>query len=213
MGKTTIICLITAMCLAMATAILTLNDQNVSAQSMSQPYNTTGACENNTSLPSNYFTVTCNNMLIKTNDTITNLNCDTSEGWIVVCAWEQQSNQTNGTSQNTISVSTSLDGGNSYNSSKLNFANSTSSAQNPQVGVALDFAYVSYELEVTPGNHDIFLAASADGGQNFDTPINISNSTTNSVAAKMIVDKLTGKVVLPYIEEGDDSVKVYCTRC
>jgi hypothetical protein len=213
MGKTTIICLITAACLSMVTAILPLNDQNVSAQSMSQAYNTTGTCESDPSLPSNYFTTTCNNMLIKTNDTVTNLNCDTSEGWIVICAWQQQSNQTNGTSQSTISVSTSLDGGNSFNSSKVNFANSTSSARNAQVGLALDFAYVSYELEVTPGNHDIFLAVSADGGQNFDPPINISNSTTNSVAAKMVVDKLTGKVVLPYIEEGDDGVKVYCSRC
>jgi len=205
----------------MVTAILPLYDQNVSAQSvstppMSQQYNTTGTCENNTSLPSNYFTVTCNNMLIKTNDTVTNLNCDTSEGWIILCAWQQQSNQTNGTALSTISVGSSIDGGNSFNDTILNFANSTSSAQNPQVGLALDFAYVAYELQVTEGNQtqfDIFLATSSDGGQSFDEPINISNSTTNSVAAKMIVDKSTGKLVLPYIEEGDDSVNVYCSRC
>jgi hypothetical protein len=208
-----IICLITAMCLPMLTAILPLNDQNVSAQSMSQQYNTTNTCENNTSLPSNYFTLACTNTLIKTNDTVTNLNCDTSEGWIILCAWQQQSNQTNGTALSTISVGSSIDGGYSFNNSILNFANSTSSARNPQVGLALDLAYVSYELEVTPGNHDIFLATSSDGGQHFDEPINISNSTFNSVAAKMIVDKSTGKLVLPYIEQGDDSVKVRCSRC
>src|SRR5829696_970507 len=136
MGKTTIICLITAMSLYVVMAILPLNQQNVSAQSISQPYDTTNTCENNTSMPANYFTLTCNNTLIKTNDTITNLSCDTTEGWIILCAWQQQSNQsnqsnqTNGTSQSTISVGTSIDGGNSFNASKVNFANSSSSARN-----------------------------------------------------------------------------------
>jgi hypothetical protein len=213
MGIKSIICLIMAMCLPMVMAILPLNGQNVSAQSMSQQYNTTSTCENNTSLPSNYFSITCDNTLIKTNDTVTNLNCDTTEGWIIVCVWQQQSNQTNGTARSTISVSSSIDGGQSFNNTMVNFANSTTSAQNPQVGLALDFAYVSYELEVTPGNHDIFVATSSDGGQSFDEPINISNSKDNSVAGKMLVDKFTGKVVIPYIEEGDDRVKIYCSRC
>jgi hypothetical protein len=218
MGIKSTVCVITAICLSMVMAILPLNDQSVSAQSvsappMSQQFNTTNICENNTSLPDNYFTVTCNNTLVDTNDTVTNLNCDTSEGWIIVCVWQQQSNQTNGTALTTISVGSSIDGGNSFNNTMLNFANSTSSAQNPQVGLALDFVYVAYELEITPGNHDIFLATSSDGGQSFDEPINISNSTTNSVAAKLIVDDFTGKVVLPYIEEGNDRVKVYCSRC
>ena len=187
-----------------------LND-NASGQQ-----NNTSMCENNTPFQANYLTITCKNTLIKTNDTITNVDCDTSSGWFILCAWQQQGNQANATSPSQISVSSSMNGGQSFNSTLVNISNSTNPAKNPEVGLALNNGYLIYDQEVNSGNgtnSDVFLVTSSDGGATFDQPINISNSTTNSINSTLNVDKDTGKFFVYWIEQGDDSVVGYCGRC
>jgi hypothetical protein len=169
-------------------------------------------CVNRTAIKvNNYLTLTCKNRLVKTNDIITNLSCATSTGWFVVCVWQQ--NPANKTSPSQISIASSQNGGQSFNKPLLNFANSSLSAKNPKVGMALEFAYVVWEQQVNANNSDVFLASSSDGGLNFGDITNISNSTTNSVNSTLIVDPDTGKYFIAWIEQGDDSVGSYCGRC
>ena len=178
-----------------------------------QPGDLDNNCVNNTAMPSNYLTLTCDNSLIKTNDTITNLNCATSSGWFIVCIWQQHGTGANGTTPSLISIASSQDGGQSFNDPLINISNSSSPARNPEVGLAQEFAYMKWEQEVSLNNSDIFFALSSDGGMTFDEPLNISNSTFNSINSTLVVDQLTGKYLVAWIEQGDDEVKVYCGRC
>jgi hypothetical protein len=109
-------------------------------------------------------------------------------------------------------VSSSIDGGQSFNNTIVDFSNSTEPARNPQVGLALNYGYLKYE-QIVGNNSEVFLATSSDGGATFDQPINISNSTTNSINSTLIVSPLDGKYFVYWIEQGDDSVVVYCGRC
>jgi hypothetical protein len=167
-------------------------------------------CVNNTAMPSNYLTLTCDNSLIKTNDTITNLNCGTSSGWFIVCIWLQQ---INGSTPTWVSIASSQDGGQSFNDPLIDLGGGPNSARNPEVGLAQEFAYIKWEQEVSLNNSDILFAVSSDGGMTFDEPLNISNSTFNSINSTLVVDQLTGKYLVSWIEQGDDEVKVYCGRC
>lgn len=205
------ICLILVLCLSLVTFISRPNIDSSAQQPPMQQYNTT-ACQNNTLGPANYLTVTCKNTLIKTNDTITNLGCFSSSGWFILCAWQQQGNQGNVSSPSQISVSSSMDGGQSFNSTIVNISNSTDPAKNPEVGLALNFGYLKYE-QVVGNNSEVFLATSSDGGATFDQPINISNSTTNSINSTLIVNPVVGNYFVTWIEQGNDSVVVYCGRC
>jgi hypothetical protein len=211
MEKIGTICLILMLCLSVLTFIPWPNIDSSAQQSPMQQYNTT-SCQNNTLDPANYLTVTCKNTLIKTNDTIRNLDCDTSSGWFILCAWQQQGNQGNASSPSQISVGSSMDGGQSFNSTIINFSNSTDPAKNPEVGLALNFGYLKYE-QVVGNNSEVFLATSSDGGATFDQPINISNSTTNSINSTLIVNPGVGNYLVTWIEQGDDSVVAYCGRC
>jgi hypothetical protein len=211
MEKIGTICLILVLCLSVVTFISRPNIDSSAQQPPMQQYNTT-ACQNNTSGPANYLTVTCKNTLIKTNDTIKNVDCASSTGWFIVCAWQQQGNQGNVSSPSQISVSSSIDGGQSFNNTRVNFSNSTEPARNPEVGLALNYGYLKYE-QVVGNNSEVFLATSSDGGATFDQPINISNSTTNSINSTLLVSQLDGKYFVYWIEQGDDSVVGYCGRC
>ena len=205
------ICLILVLCLSVVTFISRPNIDSSAQQPTMQQYNTT-ACQNNTLGPPNYLTVTCKNTLIKTNDTITNLDCDTSSGWFILCAWQQQGSQGNISSPSQISVGSSMDGGQSFNSTKVNISNSTDPARNPEVGLAFNFGYLKYE-QIVGNNSEVFLATSSDGGTTFDQPINISNSTTNSINSTLIVNPVVGNYLVTWIEQGDDRVVAYCGRC
>ena len=60
----------------------------------------------------------------------------------------------------------------SGNSGVPSFAQISSSGDNNVYVVWLD--------RVSPGNDDVFFAVSTDNGQTFNTPINLSNTATNS---------------------------------
>ena len=62
----------------------------------------------------------------------------------------------------------------------INISNSTGSSTDPQIAASGNNVYVTWE-DTTPGNRDIFFAVSNNNGTSFGTPINISNSTGNSV--------------------------------
>jgi hypothetical protein len=50
-------------------------------------------CVNQTNMPSNCLAMTCNNELVNTNKTISDINTVTSTGWFVVTSWlENNSN-------------------------------------------------------------------------------------------------------------------------
>jgi hypothetical protein len=212
MEKTSTICLILVLFLSALAFISRPNIDSSAQQPTMQQYNTT-ACQNNTLGPANYLTVTCKNTLIKTNDTITNVDCDTSSGWFILCAWQQQGKQGNVSSPSQISVSSSMDGGQSFNNTIINFSNSTDPARSPEVGLASNFAYLKYEEMQGGNNSEVKLATSSDGGATFDQPINISNSTTNSINSTLIVNPVVGNYLVTWIEQGDDSVVAYCGRC
>ena len=50
----------------------------------------------------------------------------------------------------------------------------------PQISSSGDNVYVVWIDRISPGNDDIFFAASTNNGQTFSTPINLSNTATNS---------------------------------
>ena len=47
-------------------------------------------CVNQTSITSNYLAMTCNNQLVNTNKTISDINIVTSIGWFVVTTWSEK---------------------------------------------------------------------------------------------------------------------------
>ena len=105
-----------------------------------------------------------------------------------------------------------MDGGQSFNNTIIDFSNSTDPARNPEVGLALNNGYLIYE-EIDGNNSEVKLATSSDGGATFDQPINISNSTANSINSTLTVSKEDGKFVIWWTEQDNDSVVVYCGRC
>ena len=63
----------------------------------------------------------------------------------------------------------------------LNVSNSTGNTGVPQITVLGNNVYVTWDDDGTPGNFDIFFAASTNNGTSFGTPINISNNIGISV--------------------------------
>ena len=58
-------------------------------------------------------------------------------------------------------------------------SNNTGNSFNPQIATSGNNVYVTW-YDATPGNNDIFFAASNNNGTSFGTPINISNNTGSS---------------------------------
>jgi hypothetical protein len=61
----------------------------------------------------------------------------------------------------------------------INISNNTGFSFNPQIAAIGNNVYVTW-TDFTPGNQDIFFAASTNNGTSFGTPINISNNTEGS---------------------------------
>ncbi|WP_415310083.1 hypothetical protein [Candidatus Nitrosocosmicus sp. FF01] len=169
-------------------------------------------CVSDTINQSNYLTNHCSNTLIKTNDTITNLDCTTSTGWYVVCSWLQQDSLSN-KSATQLSTAASIDGGQSFSEALQDLTNSTSVIRNLEIDSSHEYTYLKYEQEVAPNIFEVFLAESSDAGQTFDPAVQISNSSANINSSTLLVDELTGKYLVYYVIPGDDAVKVYCGKC
>ena len=61
----------------------------------------------------------------------------------------------------------------------INLSNNTGFSFIPQIAAVGNNVYVTWE-DTTPGNRDIFFAASNNNGTSFGTPINLSNNTGGS---------------------------------
>ena len=68
----------------------------------------------------------------------------------------------------------------------INLSNNIGSSLNPQIAAIGNNVYVTWPDD-TPGNFDIFFAASNNKGTSFGTPINISNNTGSSLFQQMAV--------------------------
>ena len=66
----------------------------------------------------------------------------------------------------------------------INISNNTGDSFNPQIATTGSNVYVTW-VDDTPGNNDIFFAASSDNGTSFATPINISNNTGSSLNSQI----------------------------
>ena len=84
---------------------------------------------------------------------------------------------------NEIFFAVSTDGGQTFSAPK-NISNNTGISRVPQLAVSGNNVYVIWE-DNTPGNFDIFLAVSTDGGQTFSAPKNISNNAGDSFDANI----------------------------
>jgi hypothetical protein len=187
------------------------NSFPLSGAQMSMSNNMT-SCVSESINQSNYLTNHCTNTLVKTNDTITNLDCTTSTGWHVVCAWVQQGSLSNSSSSQ-LGVAASLDGGQSFGKALEDITNSTSLIRNLEIDSSHENTYLKFEKEVSPNVFEVFLQESSDGGQTYDPAIQISNDSTNINSSSLLVDELTGKYLVYYVVPGDDAVKIYCGKC
>ena len=71
-------------------------------------------------------------------------------------------------------------------STPINLSNNTGDSGVSQIAVSGNNVYVTW-FDDTPGNFDIFFAASNNNGTSFSTPINISNNTGDSLFQQMAV--------------------------
>ena len=81
----------------------------------------------------------------------------------------------------------------------INLSNNTGGSSNPQIAASGSNVYVTWE-DNTPGNLDIFFAASNNNGTSFGTPINLSNDTGGSFEPQIAV---SGNNV--YVTWGDNT--------
>ncbi|HYG00554.1 MAG TPA: hypothetical protein VD815_10715 [Candidatus Saccharimonadales bacterium] len=187
------------------------NNFSSSAAQASMSSNMTNCVSESVNM-SNYLTNHCTNTLIKTNDTITNLDCTTSTGWFVNCAWLQQDSFSNNTATQ-IGASSSLDGGQSFGKALQGITNSTSVIRNLEIDSSHEYTYLKYEQEVSPNVFEVFLIESSDAGLTYSPATQLSNSSTNINSSSLLVDELTGKYLVYWIVPGDDAVKIYCGKC
>ena len=68
----------------------------------------------------------------------------------------------------------------------INISNNTDDSEIPQLAAVGNNVYVTWQ-DFTPGNFDIFFAASNNNGTSFGTPINLSNNTGNSFEPQIAV--------------------------
>ena len=69
-------------------------------------------------------------------------------------------------------------------STPINLSNNTGSSGQPQIAVSDNNVYVTW-IDNTPGNADIFFAASNNNGTSFSTPINLSNNIGTSFSPQI----------------------------
>jgi hypothetical protein len=85
-------------------------------------------------------------------------------------------------------------------SKPINLSNGNASSMSPQIAASGNNVYVVWQ-DYTPGNYDIFLAKSTNGGHGFGTPINLSNDKGNSTEPSIAV---AGNNV--YVVWSDDTI-------
>jgi hypothetical protein len=170
-------------------------------------------CVNQTNMTSNYLAMTCNDKLVATSKTISDINTVTSTGWFVVTAWlEKDSNSTS--SPTKVMVATSQDGGQSYSQPSLIVQDSNSSKRNLHLGISQEHVYATYEQNMGSNKYDVFLVQSDDGGLSFKSPQNKSNSPEDTKDSILTVDPINGKWIITYLDKSNqNSLHILCGGC
>ena len=91
--------------------------------------------------------------------------------------------QDNTPGNNDIFFRASNNNGTSFGS-PINLSNSTGGSSNPQIAISGNNVYVTW-IDNTPGNNDIFVAASNNNGASFGNPINLSNNAGSSTSPQI----------------------------
>ena len=76
-------------------------------------------------------------------------------------------------------LAASHDGGETWEEI-VNVSNTPGASTNPRVATSADGQFVHVTWQDTPGNGDIFYARSTNGGETFETSINLSNTSGRS---------------------------------
>jgi len=170
-------------------------------------------CVNQTNMTSNYLGMTCNNNLVSTNKTISDINTVTSTGWFVVTAWLEKDNNSSN-SPTKVMVTTSQNGGQSYSHPSQIVLDSNSSKRNLHLGISNEHVYVTYEQDIGLNKYDVFFTKSDDGGLTFQSPNNLSRSPEDTTDSTLTVDPANGKWVVTYLDHGAMGTKtVLKTDC
>jgi hypothetical protein len=154
---------------------------------------------NQTNMTSNCLAMTCNNELVNTNKTISDINTVTSTGWFVVTAWlEKDSNSSSSSTK--VMVTTSQNGGQSYSHSSKIVTDSNSAKRNLHLGISQEHVYATYEQDMGSNKYDVFLVKSDDdGGLTFQASINLSHSEMDTQDSILIVEPINGKRIVTYL--------------
>jgi len=156
-------------------------------------------CVNKTNMTSNYLGMTCNNNLVSTNKTVSDINTVTSTGWFVVTAWLEKENNSS-SSPTKVMASISQNGGQSYSDPSPIVTDSNSSKRNLHLGISQEHVYATYEQDMGSNKYDVFLIKSDDGGLTFQTPVNLSNSEVDTRDSILTVDPINGKWIVTYLD-------------
>ncbi len=114
-----------------------------------------------------------------------------------------------GTSGNfEIFLARSTDGGKTFGS-PVNLSNNAGESFDPSVAISGDSIVVAWD-DATPGNFEIFLAHSADGGATFGSPVNLSNNARNSFAPSVAVSE--NSVVVAWNDETPGNQEIFLAR-
>lgn len=98
----------------------------------------------------------------------------------------------------------SIDNGKTY-TPPINVTENTGNSSFVDIAVAGNgFIFLAW-ADNTDGESDIYLSFSRDGGDSFETPINLTRSSVNSVAAKLAVDS-RGRVYILWSEDNTISL-------
>ncbi len=101
--------------------------------------------------------------------------------------------------QTEILFKASRDGGKSFGSA-INLSNSSGPSSSPEIAAWDKQLYVVWD-DQTPGNLEVMFAPSKDYGATFASPINLSNSSADSVQAKVAMPEASDKVHVVWTEQ------------
>jgi hypothetical protein len=173
-------------------------------------------CVNQTNMTSNYLGMSCNNNLVSTNKTISDINTVTSTGWFVVTAWLEKDNNSS-SSPTKVMASVSQNGGQSYSNASKIVTDSNSAKRNLHLGISQEHVYATYEKDMGSNKYDVFLIKSDDGGLTFQTPLNLSHSDVDTKDSILTVDPINGKWIVTYVDNDvthfQSAITAQCGGC
>ncbi len=107
-----------------------------------------------------------------------------------------------------IFLARSADGGRTFNS-PINFSHNAGNSSSPSVAASGNSVAVAW-TDDTPGNNEIFLSRSADGGTTFSPPVNPSNNAGNSSNPSVAVSG--NSVVIAWADDTSRNNEIFLSR-